>query len=389
MILMGVVLTGCGSTFSPTARQSGGLQAPSFPSTPATVQQGPVAATAARTNSHCSVSGTGPNLARQISPSRNLAVVSLRGSQTYVVRDITDITHATTVSTFDQLDGPQFISSTQLSARSFPSENDLVSFPLSGSPPSVVALGCNGMIDFAWSPDGTAAAYVTDLDNQPGSQFHIVSGGQNKVITAMPSVPWGVDCGGGCADNVDSRLLYSPDGKYISFVQSWGGPALRLWTSDGHLLLSADAGKNPVPTMSVWSGDHFYFRDTQGVHMWRAGTQSLVLQGVSWIRPKASPSGGAIVYEAKDSSGTPNIYLLDTASGGVREIARSRSEPAFLTGRYIWWREERPCTSKDPYPCGAFWQTIPTGRDFVYDLNDRTETQSVVTAVFDVWPHAA
>jgi len=141
--------------------------------------------------------------------------------------------------------------------------------------------------------------------------------------------------------------------------------------------------------MSVWSGEVLYYRDAAGVEAWRDGVQTLVLPGVAWIRPKASPTGGAIVYEARDSSGAPDVYLLDTASGSVRVIARSRSEPAFLTNRYIWWQGERPCVASDPYPCGSVFKSLPSGKTYIYDLQDGTETESVITAVADVWPHAA
>jgi hypothetical protein len=248
------------------------------------------------------------------------------------------------------------------------------------------------MIAFAWNPSGTAAAYVTDLADGPGSQLHLIANGRNQVAAVMPSVPWGVDCSGNCADFADSRLLYSQNGSYVSLVQNWGGPILRIWTSEGKLLKSVDGGgiaASKLPTMSVWSGNTLYYRDSKGVEAWTAGVEKTVLPGVSWIRPTASAVGGSIVYEVRDAAGTPNVFLLDTATGTAGLLAGSRSEPAFLTGRYIWWREERPCRSSDSYPCGSVFTSVQTGRTFVYDLQDQTETESLIDAVFDVWPHPA
>jgi hypothetical protein len=31
--------------------------------------------------------------------------------------------------------------------------------------------------------------------------------------------------------------------------------------------------------------------------------------------------------------------------------------------------------------------TLPTGKTYIYDLQTGTETESRITAVYDVWPH--
>jgi hypothetical protein len=148
-------------------------------------------------------------------------------------------------------------------------------------------------------------------------------------------------------------------------------------------------GVSESDQMSVWSGDALYFRDAAGVEMWRAGAQSLLLAGVAWIRPKASPAGGQIVYEIRDSAGVAHVVILDTRTGETREIAKSRSEPAFLSSHLIWYRGERPCVSGDPPPCGSGITNTDTGKTYIYDLQDGSESQSDITAVFDVWPHPA
>ena len=71
------------------------------------------------------------------------------------------------------------------------------------------------------------------------------------------------------------------------------------------------------------------------------------------------------------------------------EIVKSRSGPRFLNSHLIWYVEERPCVSGDSYPCGPESTTIETGKTYIYDLQDNTETESVIAAVFDVWPHGA
>jgi hypothetical protein len=272
-------------------------------------------------------------------------------------------------------------------------DTQLIRMPLDGSPTTAVAQFCLGVTGYAWSADGTTASYVTDLQYSGRSALHIVSGGSDRTVASMPSFPWGTGCESlGCADNLDSRVIYSPNGAYISLVQNWSGPDFYVWKSDGQTLVGIDStsrGDWSQPTMSVWSGNGLYFRDGKGVEVWRDGPQPLVLPGVAWIRPKASPGGGQIVFEAKDAYGQPSVYMLDTASGASRLVTKFRSEPAFLTSRYLWYRGERPCAPGDPYPCGSGGSTITTGKTYIYDLQTGTEAESIITNVWDVWPHPA
>lgn len=308
--------------------------------------------------------------------------MSLRGSTDFVVRDITDINHASTVSSLgNQVNyAAQFVNATELSTPD--ASVGLVRMPLSGSPKTVVAT-CGGA-PFAWSPDGTAVAYLGGSPDPNVNQLHIVSAGHDTVVDSMPTPFTGpVGCESrGCADNWFFRIYYSPSGAYIALVEL-PRPGLRIWTSTGKLLKSVDSSSL---TMSVWSGTTLYWRDEKGVAIWRDGTQSLLLPGVNWIRPHASPNGGQIVYETRDANyGTAHVFLLDTATGQTREIAQSRAEPAFLDSHDIWYMGERPCAASDPCVVGP---TIAT-RPYIYDLQTGAEAESIITKVWDVWPHPA
>src|SRR2546429_588381 len=103
---------------------------------------------------------------------------------------------------------------------------------------------------------------------------------------------------------------------------------------------------------------------------------------------KASPGGGQIVYAVRDSSGWAHTYVVDTTTRTVREIKATRAEPIFLTSRYIWYRGESACTEADF--CGPQPPFHPSsGKTYVYDLQEGTETESVITSVIDVFPGAA
>lgn len=314
---------------------------------------------------------------------RNLAIVSLKGSNAFVVRDITDINHPTTISTFDLQDygSPQFVGGTDVA---YTTNNQLVSERLDGSSQAVLAGGTSA---FTSTKDGMTVAYISvNKQGDRVAQLHTLTSGQDNVIGSVPAQYFAVGCeSASCGDTWDVRLLYSASGAKISFVQMLPVAALRIWASDGTVLESVDGGS---ATMSVWSGDSLYWRDGKGVEMWRGGSQTLLLPGVSWIRPHASPAGGQIVYETRDAgSGTAHVYLLDTVSQKVRQLATSRSEPAFLNAHLVWYQGERPCPATDPH-C-AVGPTTTTGMTYVYDLQDGSETESTITGVFDIWPHPA
>src|SRR6185312_5330187 len=210
---------------------------------------------------------------------RLLALVTLKGSDQLVVRDITDITHPTTVAKLPSLTAPQFINASEISYIDY-EHGTIVRMPLSGSPKTVVAQSGQLAGYVAWSPDGATVIYTTYNADSTVMQLHQVRAGQDRVLASMPAVP-GVGCESvaSCPTDVwDSRLLYSRDGGFISFVNSIVKPTFRLWSSDGAILKSTDSG---LESMSVWSGSTLYFRDAHGVEAWHNGVISPFLPGVA------------------------------------------------------------------------------------------------------------
>jgi hypothetical protein len=313
--------------------------------------------------------------------SRCLAVVSLRGTNPYVVRDITSIIHPTSVSTFGTIPPPQFVSGTELS---YADETGLFRMPLAGSPKTRVDSSTQGVAAAAWSPGGSTVAYLATTSS--GLALHLKVAGQDRVLAgSIPALPV-VGCESQfCGDTWDFRLSYSPDGAYISLVESIANVnAFRLWSSDGKLLVSSDSASR---SMSVWSDHSFYFLGGKGVDMWREGITTSFLPGVNWIRPNASPAGGQIVYATNDAQGWAHTFVVDTATRKVRELKKARSGAVFLTSRYVWYKGQRSCVTSDYCPPG--WTVVASGKTYIYDLVDGTETESIITAVYDVWPHAA
>jgi hypothetical protein len=337
-----------------------------------------------RLQSSCPAAQQAPQFPASAPSKPNLVLGKLLGSDRTVVRDITDITHPRTIITSAIGSTiPRFVSGTVVSY--VDQSGYLTRLDLSG--PSTTAVApCVGLYD--WSPDGTTAVYLTQ--SASALALHQVKAGQDRILDSMPAVP-AKGCGSQtCADRFDYRLSFSPDGAFISLVENWGGPGFRLWSSDGTLIKSIDAtslaGADP-PTMSAWSGKNLYFRDANGVEVWRDGVISSFLPGVKWIRPKASPGGSQIVYAARDSAGWAHTYLVETSSGKVRDLGKGRVEPAFLTPSWIWYKGERSCVAADS--CDPSIPVIASGTTYIYDQQDSTEAESRITSVADVWPHPA
>ena len=336
-------------------------------------------ASGARQPHQCQAVVPAPTFAPAAASSRNLAIVWLTGGSKPVVRDITDINHPSTVGTLEV--PSRFVSASDIAY--IDGDGNLVRKAYASSAKVTVAR-CTALFD--WSPDGAAVVYAVTTD--AGMTVHRLVAGHDLVLGSVPGIPAvGCETVAGCfgADTWDVSLSYSPDGKYISLVISVANAStFRLWTPDGTLVKSSDTSS---PFMSVWSGGSLYFRDAAGVEVWRAGVVSSFLPGVAWIRPKASPAGGQIIYDARDAQEWDHTYVVDTASGNVRDLGKAHSGPVFLTSRYAWYQGQRPCVAGDY--CGTRVAGVDNGKTYIFDLQAGTESSSIITNVVDVWPHPA
>jgi hypothetical protein len=214
-------------------------------------------------------------------------------------------------------------------------------------------------------------------------ELHLATSGNDRIVApSIPGPPKIYGCESQyCADGWDFHFSYSPDGRFITWAQNVAF-VFRMWTAAG-----ADVTPRiPYLYMSTWSSADLYFRDLKDVKVWHNGAVSSFLPGVEWIRPKASPGGGQIVYETRDTAGVARTFIVDTRTRRSHLLAAFRSEPVYLTSRYIWYRGERACTAADQCPPGS---SVPTDKTYIYDLSDSTETESIITSVADVWPRAA
>jgi hypothetical protein len=388
VLAVGALLAaGCGSVNS----QSAGIGTPS-PSSSASPSAAPSIVASPTSANFCNPTN------------RCLALVTVRGSNQILVRDLTNISQPKTLGnlgaypTMVGIGAPsaQFVSSSQASYVGGNSDDyyglptQLFRVPLTGSPRTLVVSNNKAVAAFAWSPAGGTLAYLSPT-GFTGMELHEVHAGIDRVVAHLPAIAVGGcetdPCPGpfqSVGDHWDFRLLFSPDGQHLSVVQNGIDSYFRIWNSDGRLMSSSDSGR----TMSVWSGDSLYFLDSKGVEVWRDGVTSTFLAGVQWIRPKASPGGNQIAYEARDAQGSAHVFIVDTASGQVTDLGgKGRAEPAFLTDRYVWYQAEPACVVAKT--CEPLVPGIATGKTYVYDLKDHSEVPSIITSVIGVWPHGA
>ncbi len=321
------------------------------------------------------------------STTANLALVTLQGSDQIVVQDLTDIAHPVTLGNLGHVQAPVFLNGSTVT---YADGTDMWAVPVGGSPDRKQP-PYPGIQEFAWSPDGKALVFVHG-GASPTSGTDVSLWKEGDSFMPMGSIPprgvGGCEAIAGCTipNWLDFRLLYSPDASLISLVvSSFAGSFFRLWTADGQLLKSEDSRGW---TMSAWSGNGLYFRTSEGVTVVRNGQTGTFLPGVAWIKPSASPAGGLIAYSVRDADGWAHSYAVETATGKVRELNKARTGAVFLTSRFIWYQEERACAPADN--CGPNPPFHPlSGKTYIYDLQSGTETESTITSVLDVWPHAA
>src|SRR2546428_6481181 len=144
-----------------------------------------------------------PSSGSMCDPSHHcLAMVTLRGSDQLVIRDLTDIAHPKTIGTagraFELLGygpalegaGGQFVSSSEIAYLGGQTDpyyalpNTLFRRPISGTPSPVVVRGDKAVFLFASRPDGSVA-YLTTADLR--LELHVLTGRPGPAPAPQPA----------------------------------------------------------------------------------------------------------------------------------------------------------------------------------------------------------
>jgi dipeptidyl aminopeptidase/acylaminoacyl peptidase len=331
----------------------------------------------------------------QVPAGHQVALVSLRGVQGVVVRDVTDINHPVTRCGFQGGAYFRFVDSARVSyivtsSGDLGASGALYMVDLNQSTTSLVrawSSGGYGSWVYAWSPDGQKLTYLAS--DTTGVTWHLLSAAGDKTLASLGTTP----ARGVALDNDDIMVGFSADGQYVAVestftTQKGGGasaPAIQIVRLSDlkQIYMRADG------TMATWgaTGARFYFRTTGGVLVWEAtGKVQTVNPGLQWIRPWPSADGTHITFSSLNPQGNHVVGILDTGGGPVAQAtSEPRANPGFLTPTLIWYAGETRCTTTTP--CG-FGGPPLTGNTYIYDIAG-VESGSIDTAFYDSWPHNA
>ena len=327
-------------------------------------------------------------------PGQFLVLAKLAGSNSMVVRDVSNLDNPTTLCTFASAPyRPRFVSPTRIvySAGDSLEVADLSTqrtstWGFAGPSPS-------SLEDFAAAGNGSIMYLVGHANNL---EWRLSDGAIDRLIQGLPAV-YGR---GGVIDYDSTMLGYSADGRYMALVTTYSfGPnaavgedaPFEIRDAAGHLVFSDPAAGGSAsapsrgPTMATWAptGATLYYRDQQGVWSWDpvAGNR-LILPGVQWVSPHFDPSGNWIAYSIGPGGEMHNVEVYQPSNGATTRIAGpGRNDPKFLAPGVLWYRDEVPCP---PGPCGHY----TVGADgFIWQMPNGPELPSRIVDVYDTFPH--
>ena len=327
----------------------------------------------------------------RVSSEANLALVRLRNTAGVIVRDISDLSNPISRCTFHGTGGSyfRFMDWSHVSYIVTNAEGtgalyltDLLTRRT--SPVRAWTDEASLYWVYAWSPDAKTLSYVSS--NSAGGTWHVLSAQGDVTLSSLGSMPGrGIN-----PDSDDAMTGFSADGQYVALEHTFSGsdattpPFQIVRLSDHRVVYSRKDG-----TMATWAGAgaRLFFRTLAGVESWdpRSGVQ-VVVPGLAWIRPWPSADGLRILYTAADGTGNHHVGYLRLADqpvvGNVLTF-QPRTGAAFLNSTLVWYAEESSCSEVS---CGLGGLPL-TGRTFLHDLVTGTERSSIITTVFDSWPH--
>lgn len=326
-----------------------------------------------------------------VASGQTLALVNVPGTGAVAaVRDVTDISRPVTRCTIYGGSNFRFRNATHVSYMVYETSNlgspgalylaDLQT----GTSSLVLSFSYGGYASWVynWSSDGHSLTYLSS--DASGVKWHLQAGGFDRVLSDHGEVrPRGVNL-----DVDDAMVGFSADGAYVAVAETFTAgntPQVQVFQiSDGKLVYS-----RMEATMAAWvgSGAKLYFRTTTGLQSWSpGGGEQSNAQGPKWVHPRASADGAHIVFTVVDPSGNHRMSVLDAFTGAISPVVQgARVRPEFLTAHLVWAVEENECT---PNTCGMGGPPL-SGNTYIYDIRTRDEGRSILTQVFDSWPHVA
>jgi hypothetical protein len=229
-----------------------------------------------------------------------------------------------------------------------------------------------GLNEIAWESIGDSSG--------ADRQVHLTTRSGDQVAANLP--PALGRCG---SPNISKQGAYTHSGSHLYVLdQPLPDNVLIVFQGKQQMTSLVPPGggwpKGAQPEMAVWSptAETLFYRQNGDVWQWtQAGGAQRYLSGVNWYYPTFSPSGSHLAYSVPRSDGLlHDIYLVDFAHGGSPQLIKgARNYPVFLNSAQLWyWSESQSI-------CGP-----GLNHPLVYDINDGSETSSIVDQVVAVWP---
>jgi hypothetical protein len=240
-------------------------------------------------------------------------------------------------------------------------ESKVASFPVNLTDP-----GLNAVRDEAWTPDGSLLAYTVADENTNTVKVWLYSLGHARMVHQYGLGIGDCICRFGLPPAV---LAFSPDGEYLvdgRLAGKGSTPLTVIRVSDGALMYTADISDYNA----VWNrAGHQLFLMGSGIQSWTPESGAQGMLGNPWsFLPSLSPDGSTVAYTAYSDPATqlqPRVYTYDVKSQRPHLVVSGmRTQILFVKDGWVWYLEERACTSTDQCTGG----TVPTGNLFAMDL---------------------
>jgi hypothetical protein len=230
-----------------------------------------------------------------------------------------------------------------------------------------------GLEEIAWESSSSAGAE---------RRVHLTTTAGDRVVAPLPS-----STGGRCGSPDDSRqAAYTHSGEHLYVLDQLQPSQNVLMVFDGTepvLSLIPPGGAWPQggqPAMAIWSPvlQRLFYRQDGDVWEWTPGSDPRrYLSGVAWSHPTISADGGHLAYALSRPGGRHDVYLVDLAHDpDPRLIGEARNLPVFLNASQLWLESE-----SQGGVCGP-----GAGQPLVYDVNDGSESPSIIQSVHQAWP---
>jgi TolB protein len=219
-----------------------------------------------------------------------------------------------------------------------------------------------------WSPDASRIAFTcfAPANGVVSAQICMYSLDSNKVVSFARY------------RGTNSSPTWSPDGSQVMFSSSMqGNPALYVSDSSGNRPKRVTLNSNGADTSPAWNpktGQSVAFVSDRGgvpqlylMNSDGTNTRKLDLPDMGYvIDPAWSPNGQLLAFSWRRPSGNYDLYIMDVASGSLREITRDSG------------RNERPSWAPDGRHI-VFESTRGGSRQIWVMLADGSEARQLTT----------